>query len=263
MHNNSDARMRPADALDVLRLEALMDRAVALPQNDPRFANRFRRITAEILIGIPHDHLVQRDAHTKSGISSKVLVRQKEDSLTALKRPPHHRGGIGAGADRAAMLAGKGLDGGCGIHVGDGNQLEIAKPRKLLPTDFHLADIGQVRHGAAGIEVRKNYSLVRAAKYVRAFGHEMHAAKNDIAGVGLGGLKRKLQRVPAKISELHHLIALVMMAEHDHVFSETRFRGTYPRVQRIVRHQQIRIEIAAYARFDFRRTHRFRLLAAN
>ncbi len=70
-----------------------------------------------------------------------------------------------------------------------------------------------------------------AAKDVRAFGHEMHAAKNDVAGIGLGRLKGQLQRVSAKIREFYDFIALVMMAKHDHVFSEARFRRTNSFVQ--------------------------------
>src|SRR4029077_5369411 len=193
MHNYLDAWVSSTDFLDVPRLEALMDGAVALPQNDPRFSSRFWRITTEILIRIPHDHFVERDTHAKRGVPSEVFVRQKEDSLSVLEGPAHYRGGIRTGADGAAVLAGKRLDGRCGIHVGDGNELKVADGVKLLPADFHLSYVGHVCHRAAGVQVGKNHGLVRSTEDVRAFGHEMHTAKNDVARIGLRGLKGELQ----------------------------------------------------------------------
>src|ERR1700756_2054215 len=73
MHNYANARIRAAKPLHVLWLEALMDGSVPLPQNHAGLANRFRGIAPEILIGIPHDHFVERDSHAKSGVAAEVL----------------------------------------------------------------------------------------------------------------------------------------------------------------------------------------------
>src|ERR1700682_162120 len=94
MHDYANTRVCAPNALNVLRLEALMNRAVALPQDDASLANRLRRIAPEILIRIPHDHLVERDTHAKSSVAAKVFVRQKEDFLAAFESPAHHRGGV-------------------------------------------------------------------------------------------------------------------------------------------------------------------------
>src|SRR6266852_6431572 len=79
VRNYTNTWIRVANPLDVLWLKALMDGAVSLPQNHARLANRFPGIAPEVLIGIPNDHFVERDSHTKSGIAAEVLVRQKQD----------------------------------------------------------------------------------------------------------------------------------------------------------------------------------------
>src|SRR5260221_7568786 len=91
MDDYANAWVLAANALDMLRLEALMDRAVALPQDDARFANRFRRIAFKILVRIPHDHFVERDTHPKGSVAAKVLVGQKQDFLPAVEGPAHYR----------------------------------------------------------------------------------------------------------------------------------------------------------------------------
>src|SRR5882724_1984441 len=70
MNNHANAGMLAAHALDVLRCEALVNRAVAFPQDHPSGADGFRRIAAELLIGIPDDHLVKWNAHTECGVAA-------------------------------------------------------------------------------------------------------------------------------------------------------------------------------------------------
>ncbi len=73
-------------------------------------------------------------------------------------------GGVRTGANRAALLAGEGLDRGGGIHVGDGNDLaRIDERGELVPTGFHLADVGHIGHGTASVQVGQDDHLVRAA----------------------------------------------------------------------------------------------------
>ncbi len=98
--------MFAADAVDLLRGEALVNGAIALPQNDARGADGFRRVSAKLLVGIPDDHLLERNAHTIAGVAAKVFVGEEENFFAGLEGPFHDFGGIGTGADRPAMFTG-------------------------------------------------------------------------------------------------------------------------------------------------------------
>src|SRR5713101_2521043 len=182
MRDDANAGMLAADARDLLRREALVNGAIALPEDDARVANRFRRVSAIFLVRIPDDHLLEWDAHAKTGVAAEVLIGEEEDFFAALKSPVHHGGSVGARADRAAMLAGKGFDGRGRVHVSDGDDLvRIEERRKLAPAGFHLADVGHISHGATGVQVRQDNHLMLAAEDVRTLGHKVHAAKDDVA----------------------------------------------------------------------------------
>ena len=90
----------------------------------------------------------------------------------------------------------------------------------MLPAIFNLCDLGHVGHGAPGIEVGENGDLAGAGKNVGAFGHEVHAAENDVFAAGLGGFFRELVGIAAEIGEADDFIALVMVSEDDHVAAE-------------------------------------------
>ena len=204
----------------MLRGEALMHGTVALPQNHARLAQRFRGISAQLLIWIPDDHLVQRNPHAVAGVAPQMFIGKKKNLLAARKSPAHHRRGVRAGAHRAAMLAGKRFNRRSRIHVRHGNNaVRVQHCRKLAPARFHLPDVRHIRHRTSGIQIRQHHHLVIAPQNIRAFGHEMHAAENDVPALRLGGLIRQLERIPAKIGELHHFIALIMVAQNHHVFT--------------------------------------------
>src|SRR3989441_12029137 len=61
MDNHANSRMLPPDAVHVLQPEALVDRTIALPQTHPRVLDGLRRVSAQLLIGIPDDHPIHRD----------------------------------------------------------------------------------------------------------------------------------------------------------------------------------------------------------
>src|SRR5258708_4544343 len=111
MRNDANAGMLAANALDLLRREALVHGAVTLPEDDARAADRLRRVSAKFLVGIPDDHLFERDAHAIAGVAAEVLVGEEKNFFTRLESPPHDLGGVGTGADRAALLAREGFDG--------------------------------------------------------------------------------------------------------------------------------------------------------
>src|SRR5215469_16767059 len=133
MNDDANAGLFASDRVDVLGAEALMDRAVALPENDLRLREGLRAVPAEFLERVPDNHLVEWNSHAVAGVAPEMLIRQKEDLLAALKSPFHDLGRVGACANRAAMLAGEGLDGGSGVHVGDGNDLGGVENASELP----------------------------------------------------------------------------------------------------------------------------------
>ena len=74
---------------------------------------------AEDLVRIPHDHLVERNAHLVGGVAAKMLVGKEEDLLAALERPLQRRRGVRRRADGAAALADERFDRRGGVDVGD------------------------------------------------------------------------------------------------------------------------------------------------
>src|SRR2546430_17358926 len=102
---------------------SLVHGTITLPEDDARALNRFQCVSAKFLVGIPNNHLLDRDAHAIAGVAAEVLVGKEENFFAALEGPLHDRGGVGAGADRTAMLASKGFDGRVRVHVCDGDDL--------------------------------------------------------------------------------------------------------------------------------------------
>ncbi len=102
-----------------------------------------------------------------------------------------------------------------------------------------------------------------AAKNVRALGHEVDATEDDIAALGLRGLEGEFEGVTSEIGELDDFVALVVMAQDDDVLTQTGLRGGDAVVEGVVRHEKVRIEVAAHPGFDFRSTESGRLVCAD
>ena len=67
------------------------------------------------------------------------------------------------------------------------------------------------------------------------FGHEVHAAEDDVLGLGPGGrVLGQLERVAGDVGELDDLVALVVVAEDEHRVAERRLGRAGPRHQRRV-----------------------------
>src|SRR5713226_2210750 len=109
-------------------------------------------------------------------------------------------------------------------------------------SSLQQADVGHIGHGATGVQVRQNDCLVLTAENVRAFGHKVHAAEDDVAAFGLGCLEGELEGVAAKISELDDFVALIVMSEDYDILPEAGFGDGDAVIQGIVRHEEIRIE---------------------
>ena len=67
-----------AERRDVLGLEALVDRAVALPQQERRFLDVALVEAAEIVVRVPHPHVRLVVAHLVAGVATEVLVGEEE-----------------------------------------------------------------------------------------------------------------------------------------------------------------------------------------
>ena len=94
-----------------------------MPEEDAGVADELRGEAAEGEGGVPDGHLGEGDAHGLGGVAAEVLVGEEEDAASALEGPVEDLGGVGGGADDSTVLAAEGLEGGGGVHVGDGDDL--------------------------------------------------------------------------------------------------------------------------------------------
>ncbi len=240
-----------ADVIDVLRQEALMHRAVALPENDFGFLQAIGSDAAVDQVRVPDDHFVQRDAHGESGVAAEVLIGEEENFFVFREAPVEGRSGIRRGADYASALAAESFDGGGRIHVGDRRDALAfvcgqASADQLIPAVFDLGDVGHVGHGASGVEVGKNGDLAGPAEHVGAFGHEVHAAEDDVLAAGPGGFLGKFVGVSAKIGEADDFIALVVVSENDALAAQSFAGSGDARVHGVVRKDQIIFQTAKF-----------------
>src|SRR5258707_6029563 len=98
-----------------------------------------------------------------------------------------------------------------------------------------------------------------AAKDVRTLSHKVHAAKDDIAALGLRSLEGEFEGVTAEIGELDDFVALVVMAQYHDVLAQAGLGGGDAVIQGVIWYEKIRIEVAAYTGLDFRRADSGRL----
>ncbi len=169
------------------------------------------------------DAVVQREAHlAHRGVAAEVLVGQEQHLLALLERPLQRALGVGRGADGAAVAAGEGLDVGGGVHVRDRDgHVGYAGVGQHVPALGDLLGGGHVGHRTAGREVRQDDLLGVAGEDVRGLGHEVHAAEDDVLGLGAGGrVARELEGVAGDVGELDHLVALVVVAEDEDAVAE-------------------------------------------
>src|SRR4029453_4107051 len=71
---------------------------------------------------------------------------------------------------------------------------------------------------------------MRCAQHVRAFGHEVNAAENDVVSLRpIGNLSRKTERVAGVVGETDDLVALVWVTKDHEPVAEraSRIRDTY------------------------------------
>ena len=102
---------------------------------------------------------------------------------------------------------------------------------QIVPAGFHLIQLGHVGHGTACAHIRQDDFLMRPAEDIRALGHEVHAAKDDVLGVlPIAGPLGQLEGVSADVGKLDDLVALVVMPENDETLAEASLELANPLV---------------------------------
>jgi len=211
-----DAGVLGPDLIDVAGQEALVDGAVALPEQDAALGELVLGLAALDGPRVPNLHFLERNLHGVACVAAEVLVGEEEDALCPREGPAEGCRGIGRGADEAAALTAEGLDGGGGVHVGDGDGVGgEAEALERFPAVFDLGNFGHIGHGAAGVEVREDDLLAGVAEDIGALCHEVDAAEDDVLRAGFSGGLGELVAVAGEICEAHDLVALIMVAEEN------------------------------------------------
>ncbi len=134
---------------------------------------------------------------------AQIHVGQKEDLLVRRDGPNdvHRVGG-------SAAIIGFALDGGGRVHVSHHHGPGVG----FLPSP-HLGHVGRSGQGAPGFQIREEDGFVRG-KDGRGFGHEVHAAKDDDLGRGLGRLVGQKQGIPHDVGDVLNLRAFVIVGQN-------------------------------------------------
>ncbi len=210
--------------------EALVHRAVTLPEEQRGVLDVALLEAAALLVRVPDPHVGLAVAHREAGVAAEVLVG-KEQHLVALGEGPlEHRSGVRRGADRAAVASDERLQRSRRVHVRDGHDaVDVGDGGHLVPGLFDLVEMGHVGHGAARVEVGEDDPLVGAGEHVGRLGHEVDAAEDDVGGeVVVGGEAGEEERVPDHVGPANHLVALVVVTEDHQTLTERVFGGGNP-----------------------------------
>jgi len=253
MDDDLNAGILGADLIDVAGQEALMDGAVAFPEDDATGFEGGLGLPALQRPRVPDRHRFEGDIHGVAGVAAEMLIGEKENALAALESPFKGGAGVGTGADQAAAFAAEGFDGGGGVHVGERDQaIGQADLFESFPGGFYLGDFGHVGHGAAGVQVGQDHLLdgvalgVLAAEQIGAFSHKMHAAEDDVFGFSLGGDFGELVAVAGCIGKANDFIALVVVAEQEHVCAEFLTGRCDAVVHGVIGQREIVLETAGF-----------------
>ncbi len=214
-----------AQRVDDVGGEAAVHRAVAAPQDHLGVAELLGGETTVGQLGVPHHAVVEGHAHLEHrGVAPEVLVGQEQHLAAGgavrllRERPLQRHVGVGGRADDPAVLAAERLDVGAGVHVGHGyDVVGHAGLDEGVPGVLDLGDPGHVGHRAPGRQVRQDHLLVRGREDVGGLGHEVHAAEDDELRLGTGrGVAGQLEGVAGDVREPDDLVALVVVAQHEH-----------------------------------------------
>ena len=125
---------------DVLGPEALVHRAVALPEEERRLLDVALLEPAELEARVPHPHRPPRRSPCRSAVLRPRCWSGKNSTLISpgtplAERPVEDRPRVRRRAHRAAVLAHERLQRGRGVHVGDGHDLgDVGDRRQRCPS---------------------------------------------------------------------------------------------------------------------------------
>src|SRR5258708_1129955 len=252
MHDDLNVRIPGANFVYVLGQESLMNGAMALPKNHACPAQPLGRDATHDHERVPDHALVQGNAHGKRGVAAKVLVRKKQELLVAFKGPAKRCRRVGRSANHSSALAAKRFDSGGAVHVGQRRYaaaLLVGESHscELVPAAFDLANLGHVRHGASGVEIGQDDLLAFVSENVRALGHEVDTAEDNVFRVSARALLGKFVGITTKVGEANDLVALVVMAKDESAGSEHTTRRRDAGVHGVLGEHQIVFEAASLA----------------
>src|SRR5882724_3618847 len=115
MDDHIDPRVVTACFLDLRYCKSFVNRTVPFPKNDPGGPQSFSGVSAERFVGIPHEHLIECNAHLVSGVASEMLIGKEQHALASLERPTQDPLGVRRRAHNSTVLATKGLERGSRI----------------------------------------------------------------------------------------------------------------------------------------------------
>ena len=87
VHDHLDVGVLGAERRDVLGPEALVHRAVALPQQERRVLDVALLEPAELEARVPHPHVGLAVAHVEAGVAAEVLVGEEQHLVAAWRAP--------------------------------------------------------------------------------------------------------------------------------------------------------------------------------
>jgi len=118
MDEDDPVRVLGPEGGHVGRPEALVHRAVALPQQEAGLLHVGLLQATAVQAGVPHPHVALGVAELEAGVAAQVLVGEEQDLVApglglvaGSEGPGQHGPGVGRGADGPAVAPHEGLQG--------------------------------------------------------------------------------------------------------------------------------------------------------
>ena len=153
-------------------------------------------------------------------IFAEIGVGQKEYAVALIQSPAQHDRRIGRGAYAAAMPSAQGFHRGGGIDVGQRDDPRAVRGQAAEHL-FRQRGRGHFGHDAAGRGIRGVHLLPVQGQNGRCFGHEMHAAENDVLGFQPVDTPGQFQGIAQNVGVADDGIVLVVMGENAEPVSQS------------------------------------------
>jgi hypothetical protein len=202
--------------------EAAVHGAVALPEDHLRVLQLLHRQAAARLVRVVDDAVLEGQAQlADGGVAAEVLVGHEQHLAASRVRPLERALGVAGGADRPAVPPVNALMAALLFMYVTGT-VTSATPASRR-TSQHSSTWSKVAMSAIEQPAARSGSSTPgpAGEDVGRLGHEVHAAEDDELRLRAGRrLLRELEAVARDVGELDDLVALVVVAEHEHPVAE-------------------------------------------